>query len=61
MIIADRKAPFGVVIDQKLGCGSSPPATWFAVGTGDRRAHGFVFLVAINRAKISAVHRLWPQ
>jgi hypothetical protein len=38
MIIADREAPFGIVIVEKLRCGAAPVAACFAIGTYYRRA-----------------------
>src|SRR5262245_59136244 len=39
MIVADRKAPFAVVIAKKIRCRPGPAASRLAVRADDRRAH----------------------
>ena len=43
MIITDRETPFGIVIVEKLRCGTGPAATQFPVGSRYRRAHMPIF------------------
>src|SRR6185503_8654932 len=52
-VVADREAPFGVVIVQELGRRAAPAAARLAIGTGDRCAHGS------NRAGSSAARQAW--
>jgi len=42
MVVADRKAPFGVVIVEKIRRRGGPAAAWFSIGTDDRAQDGIL-------------------
>jgi hypothetical protein len=39
LVVADREAPFGVVVVEKLRCRRAPAATRLAIGADDGCAH----------------------